>query len=50
MYKSCYLNLRPIWDTWTSRPPEWYLTMTPELLSQASQRFEHYALGVAENA
>ena len=29
---------------------QWYLTMTPELLSQASQRFEHYALEVAENA
>jgi len=22
---------------------QWYLTMTPELLSQAGQRFEHYA-------
>jgi hypothetical protein len=29
---------------------QWCLTMTPELLSQASQRFEHYALEVAENA
>ena len=29
---------------------QWYLTMTPDLLSQASLRFEHYALGVTENA
>jgi site-specific recombinase XerD len=29
---------------------QWYLTMTPELLSQASLRFEHYALEVAGNA
>jgi site-specific recombinase XerD len=29
---------------------QWYLTMTPELLSQASLRFEHYALEVDGDA
>lgn len=29
---------------------QWYLTMTPDLLTQASLRFEHYARGVAGNA
>jgi site-specific recombinase XerD len=29
---------------------QWYLTMTPDLLTQASLRFEHYAVGVAGNA
>ena len=45
MSRDCCRCCQPIWAMLTSSSTQLYLTMTPELLHEASKRFAKYVFG-----